>query len=479
VPHLRFRAVLTIVGLVLAGAAHAADSPAKSLPGVWLGPLKVGAVELRQGVTIKAGSDGKFTGTISSLDQDAKEYPLDVVELKDKAVRLELTLSKAVFEGTLSDDGKEIAGKWLQGGLNLPLTFKKVDALPTAKRPQTPKKPYPYDEHDVTFENTGANVKLAGTLSVPRGAGPHPAAILISGSGGQDRDETIFNHKPFLVLADYLTRRGIAVLRYDDRGMGKSTGNLATATTEDLAGDTAAGLAFLKTRKDIDPKRIGLIGHSEGGIIAPLLASRSNDVAFIVMLAGPGLPGEDILYLQGQTGLKLAGAMEAQLTRQRKLQEKLFAVLKKEPDNDKVAKLARAEFDALLADLPEAEKKEAEAMKGQVEAQVKMLASPWMRFFILHDPRPALKQVRCPVLALIGEKDFQVPPKENAAEIKKAFEAGGNKDATVQELPHLNHLFQTSKTGALSEYGQLEETFAPAALELIGDWVVKRMGVGK
>src|SRR5712691_5734789 len=234
------------------------------------------------------------------------------------------------YEGQLAAGGAQIAGEWKQNGASLPLTLTRAGKLPVLRRPQEPKKPYPYREEEVAYDNKQGHSHLVGTLTLPRSGGPFPAALLITGSGQQDRDEALMGHRPFLVLADYLTRRGIAVLRVDDRGVGGSTGEVARATTEDFAGDVLAGVAYLKTRKEIDPKRIGLIGHSEGGVIAPLCAARSRDVAFMVMLAGTGLPGEEILYRQGELILKAMGASPAVVTQQRMAQERLFAVLKRE-----------------------------------------------------------------------------------------------------------------------------------------------------
>jgi pimeloyl-ACP methyl ester carboxylesterase len=343
-------------------------------------------------------------------------------------------------------------------------------------RPQEPKKPYPYLEEEVSYENKQAGVKFAGTLTLPRSQGPFPAVLLITGSGPQDRDETVFGHRPFLILADYLTRRGIAVLRVDDRGVGGSTGSNADATSEDFVSDTLAGVAFLKGRKEINPKQIGLIGHSEGGMIGPMAAVKSKDVAFLVLLAGPGLPGKDVLVLQGQAILKAKGAAESILAFQRTLQQRMFAVVQEEKENAAAEKKLRQVIAEETAKLSEEDRKALGDVKASAEGQIQTVLSPWFRFFLTFDPRPTLRQVRCPVLALNGEKDVQVDAKENLAAIDKALKDGGNKDVTVKALPELNHLFQTCQTGGLAEYSKIEETFAPAALEVIGDWIVRQTG---
>jgi pimeloyl-ACP methyl ester carboxylesterase len=464
----------------LAGAAVWADEPAKPAEkgpaGFWQGTIKVGAIDLRVVLNVTTKPDGGLSATLDSPDQGAKGIPVDEISVKDSVVKLDLQKIKASFEGKLSDDGKEIAGTWKQGGTDFPLTFKRLDKAPDYARPQDPKKPYPYGEEEVTFENKKADVKLAGTLTLPKGKGPFPAAILISGSGKHDRNESLMGHRPFLVLADHLTRNGVAVLRCDDRGVGGSTGDKMAVTDEDLADDAVAAVAFLKGRTEIDPKKIGLIGHSEGGVIGPIAATRSDDVAFIVLLAGPGLPGEEIMYRQGELISRAEKADDKAVARERIIQEKMFAILKKEKDD----KAAREQLDAMfqeeLAKLSDDEKKEADKKQGAVEAQTKMVLTPWFRFFLTYDPAPTLKRVKCPVLALNGERDLQVPSKADLEGIEKAMKDGGNKDVTTKEMPKLNHLFQTCETGSPSEYAKIDETFAPAALEEISGWIGKRFG---
>jgi pimeloyl-ACP methyl ester carboxylesterase len=301
--------------------------------------------------------------------------------------------------------------------------------------------------------------------------------LLISGSGPQDRNQTVFGHRTFLVLADYLTRRGVAVLRVDDRGVGGSTGTTARANSKDLAGDALAGIAYLKGRKEVDAGRIGLIGHSEGGLIASLVASESNGVAFVVLLAAPGVKGKELMYLQGETILRAAGASREHIAWHRALQARIFEVLEREANDEaarkQIGQLLAAEFAQLGGD--GADKAVADLKAAAVE-QARRAARPHVRFALTYDPGPVLEQVHCPVLALAGERDVQVPPRENLRGIAAALRAGGNRNCTVKEVPKLNHLLQTCGTGAVSEYGKIEETLAPAALELIGDWVLKRAG---
>jgi hypothetical protein len=452
-------------------AALASELPQPAgIEGAWQGALQIGAIKLRLVFNVKGSGDAR-TATLDSIDQGAKDIPVDSVAEEMGTVRFTMNALMARFEGTLSDDGKRIVGKFEQAGQSLPLILERTDRAFELNRPQEPKPPFPYESEEVRFANKAAGIELAGTLTLPMQELPSAAVVLISGSGAQDRDETLLGHKPFLVLADHLTRQGTAVLRVDDRGVGGSGGDPMTATTEDFAGDVLAAVEFLKNHDRIDAGRIGLVGHSEGGLIAPMAAARTNDVAFIVLLAGPGLPGDQIIYLQGELIGRAMGASEAQLKSSRALQEELFKAIQSETDGEVVKKAAALAIDKYIAALPEAERTEAESSRPLIEQQLEMLELPWFRYFLSYDPRPALSKVRCPVLALTGEKDLQVPPDENLGEIEKAVRAGGNNRVTVLELPGLNHLFQTCTTGAPSEYGEIEETFSPSALSALSDWI--------
>jgi pimeloyl-ACP methyl ester carboxylesterase len=342
-------------------------------------------------------------------------------------------------------------------------------------RPQVPKKPYPYIEEEVAYKNKDAGISLAGTLTLPFGDTLFPTVLLITGSGPQDRNETIYNHRPFLILADYLTRQGIAVLRVDDRGVGESTGDFPRATSEDFASDVLAGIEYLKARKEINPKQIGLIGHSEGGIIAPMVAVKSSDVAFIVLMAGTGLTGEEILYLQGALISRVMGVSEEDIAKNRQFNEKIFSLIREEKEEKTIEEKLRQMFMADWAELNEEEKKAIGDPEVYLKAQLQSLLSPWLKFFLTYDPKPTLSKVKCPVLAINGEKDLQVPPKENLSAIEEALVAGGNKNFTVKELPGLNHLFQTAQMGLPAEYAKIEETISPEVLKIIGDWILEQI----
>lgn len=441
---------------------------AQGIEGTWMGTLEAGTAKLRVALHISKDANGGLTTKLDSLDQGANGIPVETTTFIDNRLHLDMPLLHATYDGTLESNG-EITGTFTQGAA-LPLTFTRIDKLEAPKRPQNPHPPFPYDAIEVSYENKPGGVTLAGTLTVPHGNGPFPAAILITGSGPQDRDETIFGHKPFWVIADYLTRRGLAVLRVDDRGVGKSTGNSSRATLTDAAGDVLSGVEFLKGRKDIDGKHIGVIGHSEGGIIGPLAASRSNDVAFVVMLAGTGVPGDQVLALQAEMVAKAAGASDGAIAANRAIQQKLIDTLRGERDENDENVIVEKLRDAWNQAKPKDAGKAADQM---VAAQIESISSPEIRSFLFYDPAPVLRSLRVPVLALNGSRDIQVPPAQNVPAIAAALAAGGNEDFTVAELPGLNHLFQKCTACDVSEYGRLEETFSPTALEVMGDWIAR------
>jgi len=447
--------------------------PGKGLAGYWQGSLKpMPIVELRLVLELTNAAGGSLAGTITSVDQGNSRFAVNAATNEGK-IRLQAMAIGGTFDGKLSDDGSEIAGDWKQAGASLPLVFKRLSSAPVFRRPQDPKPPYPYREEEVLIENKSADVKLGGTLTLPRGAGPFPAVVLITGSGQQDRDEAIMGHRPFLVLADYLTRQGIAVLRCDDRGIGKSTGDFAKATDTDFVEDTLAEVAFLRGRPEIDAKHIGLIGHSEGGIVAPRAAVKSSDIAFLVLLAGVGLPMEDLMVRQGQDIARVMGLSEEVIKKNTETQRELFRLVKEESDPATLRAKALDLVKGQLSGLTPEQRTALGINDAMVEKQIEALRTPWFRELLAYDPRPTLRKVTCPVLALNGEKDLQVAAKDNLAAIRESLLAGGNKRVECEELPGLNHLFQTCTTGAVAEYSQIDETFSPKALKRIADWILK------
>ncbi len=440
-----------LAALLSASSAATAQTPQQG-GGDWRATMSTGALQLRVAMHLGA------TSTFDSIDQGAFGFPARMVS---EGRHLIVTIEKVgVFEGDLSEDGQMLIGALKQGARSTPLVFVRGTFV-AANRPQMPVKPFPYRSEEVGYDNSQhPGVHLAGTLTLPAGTEPFPAVLLITGSGSQDRDGTIFEHKPFLVLADYLTRRGVAVLRVDDRGMGGSTGASPNDTTADFATDVETGVAWLKTRREIDPARIGLLGHSEGGVIAPLVASRDPSIAFVVLLGGPGVPGADVIVEQVRAIALASGTPASKAEKAALVQKALLDAIVKSPD----AMAARAAASKALSD---------HGAPAPDEATLRQLTSPWYRNYIAHDPRPPLRAIKRPVLALLGGKDTQVTASQNAPALREALRR--NPHGRVVELPNLNHLFQTAITGSVDEYGKIEETIAPEALKIIGDWIIDRM----
>jgi uncharacterized protein len=475
------RRLLSGLVLMLAIAGVWADLQGQEvdLKGTWTGALTIGPNRLRLVVDIERNATGAYGATMASPDQGARDIPVASVVIAGDSVRMDVPAVGGRFAGELQPGGQAIEGTWSQGAGSLPLRLER-GAPVGPNRPQEPVPPFPYRSEEVRIQNaSAAGVTLAGTLTLPERDAPFPAVVLVSGSGPQDRDESILGHKPFLVLADYLTRRGIAVLRYDDRGVAASTGSFATATSEDFAGDAVAAVELLRSRSDIARDRIGIIGHSEGGLIAPMAANRSDAVAFVVLMAGPGLTGEQILLLQQERIMRAANASPEALASNRAMQERIFAILREEQDSE----VARSRIAAMLTDavgrLAPAERAQAgiDAAGGAeafAQAQAAQVTSPWFRFFVEYDPAPALRALTVPVLAITGERDLQVPARENLAAIRAALEQGGNADFTLAPMPGLNHLMQESVTGSPVEYATIEQTMSEAALEMMAKWILER-----
>lgn len=442
----------------------------KIVTGSWLGKIPTGGISLRVIFNITHTGKDSLSVTLDSPDQGAKNIKIGPVTLTGKDLNIKAPMLLGEYKGTLTNDTL-ISGSWSQAGKTTPLELVKQKSAFLLNRPQEPKPPFPYTSEDVIFKNEKANIELAGTLTIPKGEGPFPAVVLITGSGSQNRNEELLGHKPFLVIADHLTRNGIAVLRYDDRGVGKSKGTPLNATSADFASDAEAAFFYLSSRKEIDPRSIGLAGHSEGGLIAPIVASGNSGIAFIVSLAGPGVTGEEIIHTQNMEISISSGADIKDIKKGISTNKKLFAVLKKETDNKTAASKIEATYRKILTKeekLPE----DIEVAVKQLNGSINPVSYNWIRYFIITDPAPFWKKVKCPVLAINGERDLQVSSKINLPAIGKALKSGGNKSVKTLSLPDLNHLFQHCKTGLPAEYGEIEETFSPEVLKIMTDWIL-------
>lgn len=455
--------------------AETASGPATDpdFLGSWAGTIGPGVIDVGASVTFE-DDDGSLRGTIDIPGQGLIGHPLDIASLEGGEITF-------VLPGIPGDptirarlDGDALVGTAVQSGQSFEVRFERLPAgqLPRGQaRPQEPQPPFPYRQEQVQYAS-GA-VTLAGTLTLPEGAGPHPAVVMITGSGPQDRDETLAGHKPFLVIADRLTREGFAVLRSDDRGVGGSGGDLAQATFDDLVGDVLAGIELLAGRSDIDPERIGVFGHSEGGYLGPLAADRSDRVAFVIMMAGPSVPGREVLRLQNRLLFQLAGASEEQIDAQLAYIDLLANALERR-DYDEAERLTRARIEEQMLALPEDQRPGAEQIEALIAAQVAGVVTPYFREIVVYDPVPVLNRLTVPVLGFYGNLDIQVPAAQNTGRLSGALRVAGNPDYRVEMFDGLNHLMQPARTGAISEYGEIEITIAPQVLELVVDWLRER-----
>lgn len=443
---------------------------AQDITGLWSGVLKVQGVQLRLVFNISKTENG-YSSTMDSPDQGAKGIPVTSTRFENSKLRLEITNAKIEYSGELKEN--EIIGTFRQNGQEFPVNLLRgTIGKEIMKRPQEPVKPYNYYTEEITFKNLKANIALSGTLSLPKTGDDFPVVILISGSGPQDRDEALFGHKPFLVISDYFTNHGIAVLRYDDRGVGQSEGDFKMATSANFATDVESAIAYLKTRKEVNKNKIGLVGHSEGGLIAPIVASQSKDVSFIVLLAGTGLRGDKVLLFQQELIAKASGISALEMDKSKQINAKLFEMVIKSDDNQKLKTALTDLINQALTNDSSARLPKGMKQEAFVSMQVSQILSPWMQYFLKYDPSMALERVKCPVLAINGEKDLQVSPKENLTAIKNALAKGGNKRVTTIEFPGLNHLFQECTSGLPGEYAEIEQTFSPEVLDQMTNWII-------
>jgi pimeloyl-ACP methyl ester carboxylesterase len=433
----------------------------------WDGYLEVQGFRLKIVFNIDKKGD-IFIATFDSPNQNAYGLPVESVSLEKTQVTIKIPSIGAEYTGALNSDNDEIEGTFIQRGQELPLKLKASTLASDAPiRPQTPKKPYPYYCQDVIIQNKIDSIQLFGTLTLPDSIGKYPVAILISGSGSQDRDETIFGHKPFLVIADYLTKKGIGVLRFDDRHYNKSTEMLLNTTAGDIANDVESCVDFLQSHNQVLTNCIGLIGHSEGGLTAAIVSAGNTNIAFVVLLAGTGICGEEILL--SQTKEVIEGLSKPEMEKQVKLRKDLIDVVKNETDKRIAAEKLRV---ILNKDLTVTLYYGTKDTIQEINNTIKVFNSDMFRFFVNYDPKNDLQKIACPVLALIGEKDKQVLPDQNLTAIELALKKGKNNNYLVKEIPNVNHLFQTAKTGKVNEYAEIEETISPAVLALIADWII-------
>ena len=427
------------------------------IEGYWKGEMNVGVQKLETAFDIKAVENG-YAATFDVPAQGAFDIPVDEVSFQNGQLQLKMNAMDASYSGTLKDSG--IEGNFTQRGMTFPLNLAKAEKKEQKKvRPQDPQPPFHYQIEEVTFVNEKEGNTLAGTLTIPEGEGPFPAMVLVSGSGQQNRDEELMNHRPFWVIADYCARHGIAVLRYDDRGVGGSDGEVKNATSMDFSYDAEAAFDYLRNRKEINATKVGILGHSEGGVINFMVSARRPEVAFLVSLAGPSVNGIEVLKEQQAAILRASGMSEEMVQFNGNANAQMFNII--ETSND------REEADTLLRQL----------LKGWgyneelTEQTVGQMASPWMYYFLRYDPTDAIVKTNCPALLLNGSKDLQVIASQNLPGYEKIIAEHGKTNLTLRELPDLNHLFQHCETGSPNEYFEIEETISPKVLEMVVGFV--------
>lgn len=435
----------------------------QSVKGNWEGTLHVNGIKIPLIYRITTEKE-MYRVTLESPTQNAKDIPA-VLEMKGDSVQINMPLMFATYRGKLIQDS--IKGTFEQNGAKFPLVLSqmKQEKYEQPQRPQTPKPPFSYSSKDYTFVNQKDHVTLAGTLTLPKGKGPFPAVVLISGSGPQNRNEEIMGHQPFWVIADYLSSNGIAVLRYDDRGVAQSTGNFASATSFDFAEDALAAITFLKQQKKINTSKIGVIGHSEGGMIAEIISGKNTSLNFAVLLAAPGKDIRELMIDQTTAILRANGSNENEIRKMTAVNSKCYDILTSGKDNSTLRKELKTTLKEGLGDSLYSE--------SQAEMQIKQMLTPWYKAFISFRPADYLKEISVPVLAINGDKDLQVDV-ENLDAIEKILKNNGNQQIEVHRMNNMNHLFQSTETGYISEYYELEESFSPKVLEIMKNWILLR-----
>ncbi|WP_042481163.1 alpha/beta hydrolase family protein [Solitalea canadensis] len=462
--------------IILLFASLSVSSQSLDIVGGWYGVANIGN-QLRLNLYISREND-KLRANMDSPDQKVFGIPVDEITLNTDTLTIKIHRIGFSYKGIYNIARQTIVGQFMQSGFVKELSFgrEEIQAVLKAEDAQDKAQELPYYKEEIVFRNKKDKIDFSGSFTRPKGSGKYPAVVLISGSGPQDRDETISGHKPFFVLSDYLTKQGFAVLRYDDRGFGKSSGTFSTSSLYGFADDARAAFAYLKSRADVDATKIGLIGHSEGGYIASMIAADNKEIAFIVLLAGPGTTGKEVLLTQTRILMEAGGAEESRIKTEENTIRKASAVIFSDKDSIAQAHELKTIFEDYWTKIPESDKSNQAYSEGFVNSRVKIWQSSWFSEFVKFDPKPYLEKVKCPVLAINGTKDLQVEYKSNLSAIQSALEKGGNQRVTFAAMENLNHLFQTAQKGTVDEYAFIKETISPKALKLIGKWMKQETG---
>jgi pimeloyl-ACP methyl ester carboxylesterase len=472
--------IATLFVLVFSSLPFFAQKPIEN----WSGILNAGGQKIELRLHLIQNADNSLTSTWDVPVQKAKGITSSKTTLENNQLAIEIKMIGASYMGTLNTTGDKIEGTWVQSGMSFPFNlepFKEGQTEAIVIKPQTPKPPFSYEVYDFTYEGVNTKLTYGVTLTYPKDQGKHPLIILITGSGKQDRDETIFDHKPFAVIADYLTKKGFAVMRVDDRGAGKSTGNFNNSTTADFALDVEEHIRYAKSLSMVDTTKIGLLGHSEGGLIAPMVAARNKAVAFVVLMAGPGVPITDLMAMQNEKVLKSVGitpaAIDAYIPLYKQIMLTVISTSNKQEAISKSTELTKNWFNTTDKAFVKATTNistEAD-INSYATRMAETLSTNWWKYFAAYNPQPALQKLKCPVLALNGSADIQVPAVENLNAIEAVLKKAGNNNFTIHKFEGLNHLFQKCTKCTVAEYGQLENTIEPEVLDTIGDWLNKNV----
>ncbi len=440
---------------------HFSCSHAQTFDGSWKGEVEVSGQKLLLVFNIQKDSAGKWNGTFESPMQTAQKFAINQIRIEQDSIWMDVKTIGLVYAGFLDRDKDVMKGVMKQGPFESAMILVRSENEQSGlSRKQDVFPPYSYTEEEVQFKNSAGNALLTGSLTYPKSGGPFPAVVLVNGSGQQNRDSEVFGHRPFKVLADHLTKNGFAVLRYDDRGVGGSKGEVNLATTIDFASDANAAVDFLSKKTNINGEKIGIIGHSEGALIAEIVASESNKVKYIALLSGPVIKGDSLLILQSYALGKVGGLSETALDANKANNRKLYNILLE----DESPKVLAASLEEELI-----HQNNGNPLTPDMKIKLSPMMSPWFRTFLRIDPAYYLKQVKVPIFASFGGKDVQVPANENIYCLQRLHL--NTTDVTIKDYPNLNHLFQNAQTGKIEEYFENSESFNEQLMDDLTKWL--------
>ncbi len=444
----------------------------EKLFGKWSGFLKTPKRQLVISADILKSKNGNVNLKISSPKQKQYNIPTDSLVINNNLIMFSINKYKIRYKGIINLDSTKIIGTWYQDNFISELDFYRPDEILRTGHPQYPVKPYPYNNDSVYFFNYIDSINLAGTITYPKkNKQKYPAILLINGLGKHDRDETMYGHKPFLLISDYLTRKGYVVFRADDRGVGKSGGKFEKATTKDFTRDMISALKYLKTKSYVDTNKIGIIGFNEGGLIAARIASESDNVKFIILLSTPGITGKEILLTQTVDIQEKSGIPDNVIQRDLKINKKILNIVGSIKDSALAYNKLRNTYRQFRATLPKEDLVKKKYSIVAFKNQLNFMLTPWFKYYLNYNPKKTFTKIKIPVLIIYGDKDVQVNAAKNNNALRRALEQAGNKNYKSIIFPNLNHLLQHCQTGLPNEYAKISQTVSPAVLDSINVWL--------